>query len=299
MFAVMLLVPIFVALMLLTLQIPVASKGTGQYAAAQQTIQPFPPATKTKNPNYEAQKAVALDKALKRFKLDLTCTPPCWNNLFPGKTSMQEVFNWFDETFSDSPVSSIKGDFKAPNNTIAVEQAGIKLIAYSDDTQPEPKLRAFVIDINAPSETDTSQNNAKIQTWLPHGLTKHNNLPIKMAVGEFIKGSYYVLVDYGGWAVKYAGTEIQSDKSQEMLACPLQQVPMIEIFIYSHADQDVLTLIQSVNDRDRYGNLKGYGEIRIPDISKLTIIEDKAKISELMDTLKKTRCLPPNILQPS
>jgi hypothetical protein len=238
------------------------------------TIQPsanyFVFVTPTPDLLEEYRNARDLKKALQFNDVDLSCTPACWANLVPGKVSMADVLDWLDEKFPPKETSlpfsqsTIKRDPTAPNNTIGFSFAGVlSITAFSNDTQPQPKLRAFLLDVLVPSADPASSINDIIRAWLPENILKHN-VPSKVIIGEYIRGSYYLLLDFKGWAVRYTGKEFQTDSDGSLEACPIRLSPSIQIWDYADQETDIYTLLQSLNNKNKYENLSGYTDIELP-----------------------------------
>lgn len=253
-------------------------------------ITPFVFVTQTLPPDYAAQNISSLEKAIRTFNIDFSCTPPCWNHFVPGKTSMGEVFRWHENTFS-SRLQSTKGNPSAPNNVTGVGQGGIATTAFSDDTQPEPLLRAFSLGITLPPEASPAKiSSPTVEAWLPQNILKQRGNPLRIIQAEPSPEAYFLLIEFKNWSVQYRGSKIQMTGSSAKRACPAQKLPSITVWVYSERDAEALSLIQSLI---QYEHASGYINPNIlPDKSKLNIITDTAKITQITDTITQTGCIP-------
>lgn len=262
---------------------PLQVNAAEQQANIQGIVSPTP------NPNRGLQFSEGFEKALQLLEVDLTCRPACWFDTIPGTTPMGEIFSWFDETYSGYILESTKGDRQAPNNAIGSGATGLGVVAFSDDTQPEPLLRAYLLKIAIPNDIPISEVNLKINDWLPQNILKGQDRPQSITFGEPIKGNYYLLIEFDTWAVEYHGSQILSTvRNNQLISCPAERIPVIQIWVYSDQETDAITLIHSINNYE-----KMYGDIYyLRDQSKMKTLTENGNIGKFTGLLNQTGCIP-------
>jgi hypothetical protein len=230
----------------------------------------------------QAQSTTKYEETVTYFEFDLTCQPLCWAGFEPGVSSMADIFEWFGPSY---PI--YKNNINAPDSVVGGSVYSITVAAYSDATQPTPRLRSYLVRLPfrflpEPSEFDLTPQEA--DRWLISTTLTQLGQPSQIGI-RFERLNVMLTLDYDEQNALfiYGGAGL----SEPMTVCPNLETGGVQLWMYSDQERDGLTMLRDLETYEYHGVFfpEGY---RYPD---LQVIEDPVVISALINELLQTGCL--------
>ncbi|MBE7512446.1 MAG: hypothetical protein HS103_06495 [Anaerolineales bacterium] len=263
----------------------------------------FPP------PTYDPVTVAEIDsqlteRELRDLRVDLTCLPVCWLGFSPNQTSTRNAISNLRQISLDivDPITGKAGNAISTNrgtdalNFIPLinDTAGLYSGAiFSDDTQPETRLRAYSIGLNVTHSMTYALLSPKLIPLLPANILARAGLPRQIGVGfdSFEHDLYSLVFEYDHWLITYRAYVTHNTPNGSAI-CPTQTIPDFGIWVYSERETDGFSLLHDIL---HYENIK---TIPLPSTMMLMdnykVANDDTLIQQIVNDLTNTGCIPVN-----